>query len=339
MEQTKGIVMRTSKKITVIYTEKGDFFEIPTPKELPLVGQKIEVNLKPNSLSQFKNFALKYASAAAVLLLVLSISVFYLLYIPNMAVAAVALDINQGIELLINREGKVINAQNVNGASTILEGLSVKGMDVYQAVDLILENVHNKGTLNKTQNLVLARVVPLNSRGDQIIDTEKLRNTIRDELLRRNLYGIVVVGKADEEIQLEARKHGMTINSYLIYERSQQKGVDIQPDTLRNDVQKALNDAKISVPSLFPEENLEVIQNRQGNYSDSYSENAPSKTSPIDEHGQPSNVESNLSSGTASGSSRESGPSGSSSLLDQLPETNIQNQLGITSGINVPGSK
>lgn len=335
MEQTKGIVMRTLNKTTVIYTEKGDFFEIPTPKELPLVGQKIEVDFKPKSLSQFKNLAIKYATAAAVLLLVLSISAFYLLYLPNMAVASVALDINKGIELLINKEGKVIKVQNVNDGSTMLEGLSIKGMDVYHAIDLALENAQNKGTLNKTQNLVFARVVPLNSWGEQIIDTDKLRNTIRDELLRRNLSGIVVVGKADEEIQLEARKHGMTINSYLIYERSQQKGVDIQPDTLRNDLQKALNDAKISVPSLFPEENLEVKQNRQGNYSDSHSENAPSNTIPMDA----SNVESNLSSGTASGSSRESGSSGNSSLIDQVPETNIQNQLGITSGINVPGIK
>ncbi|MHB1404705.1 MAG: anti-sigma factor domain-containing protein [Desulfitobacteriaceae bacterium] len=335
MEQTKGIVMRTSNKTTVIYTEKGDFFEIPTPKELPLVGQTIEVNLKPKSLSQFKNFALKYATAAAVLLLALSISAFYLLYLPNMAVASVALDLNQGIELLINREGKVIKAQNVNGGSTMLEGLSVKGMDVYQAVDLILENAHNKGTLNQPQNLVLARVVPLNSRGEQIIDTEKLRNTIRDELLRSNLSGIVVVGKSDDEIQLEARKHGMTVNSYLIYERSQQQGVDIQPDTLRNDLQKALNDAKISIPSLFLEENLEVKQNRQGNYPDSQSENVPSKTGPLDA----SKVEPNLSPGTASGSSPESSPAGSSSLIDQLPGTNILNQSGLTSGIKVPGSK
>ncbi|WP_206809515.1 anti-sigma factor domain-containing protein [Paradesulfitobacterium ferrireducens] len=327
MEQTKGIVMRTSNKTTVIYTEKGDFYEIPTPKEVPLVGQTIEINLNSTSLSQLKTFALKYAAAAAVLLLALSISAFYLLYLPNKAVASVALDLNQGIELLVNREGKVIKAQNVNGASTLLEGLSVKGSDIYQAVDLILENAHNKGTLNQTQNLVLARVIPLSSRGDQMIDTESLRNTIRDELLRSNLSGNVVVGKADEATQLEARKHGMTVNSYLIYERSQQQGVEIQPDTLRNDLQKALNDAKISVPSLFPEENLEVKQN------------APIQTKPMDQHGQPSYLEPNLSPGSASGSSPESGPADSSSLIEQLPGTNILNQSGITSDIKVPGSK
>lgn len=327
MEQTKGIVMRTSNKTTVIYTEKGDFYEIPTPKEVPLVGQTIEINLNSTGFSQLKTFALKYAAAAAVLLLALSISAFYLLYLPNKAVASVALDLNQGIELLVNREGKVIKAQNVNGASTLLEGLSVKGSDIYQAVDLILENAHNKGTLNQTQNLVLARVIPLSSRGDQMIDTESLRNTIRDELLRSNLSGNVVVGKADEATQLEARKHGMTVNSYLIYERSQQQGVEIQPDTLRNDLQKALNDAKISVPSLFPEENLEVKQN------------APIQTNPMDQHGQPSYVEPNLSPGTATGSSPESGPADSSSLIEQLPGTNILNQSGITSDIKVPGSK
>jgi len=44
MEKTKGIVMRTSSKVTVIFTKKGDFLEIPTPKEPPVVGQTIEVD-------------------------------------------------------------------------------------------------------------------------------------------------------------------------------------------------------------------------------------------------------------------------------------------------------
>ena len=59
MEKTKGIVLRT-----------------------------------PRHSFLFHNSTLKYGALAAVLLLVLSISVFSLLFIPNMAVASVILDIN-----------------------------------------------------------------------------------------------------------------------------------------------------------------------------------------------------------------------------------------------------
>ncbi|WP_141694399.1 anti-sigma factor domain-containing protein, partial [Desulfosporosinus sp. BG] len=99
MEKTNGIVMRTSTKVTVIFTEKGDYIEIPTPKEPPLVGQTIEVEVKPQRIPWVHNSWLKYSTVVAVLLLVFSITTFYL-FIPNMAVASVALDINKGIELL-----------------------------------------------------------------------------------------------------------------------------------------------------------------------------------------------------------------------------------------------
>ena len=256
MEKTKGIVMRTSTKVTVIFTQKGDYIEIPTPKEPPLVGQMIEF-VKPQRLSLSHNSWLKYSTVAAVLLLVLSISTFYL-FIPNMAVASVALDINKGIELLINKDGKVINVRDVNGGSSIVEGLSVKGLDVYQAVNLIVDKAKNKGTLYETKNLVLVSVVPMNKWGNQLINTGKLRNAIRDEMIRRNQSGSVFVGQTNQKIQQEAKQRGMTINSYLIYARCIEKGITIQPDTLRNDVQKALSDANVNLSSLFPEESLEV---------------------------------------------------------------------------------
>ncbi|WP_298198451.1 anti-sigma factor domain-containing protein [Desulfosporosinus sp.] len=289
MEKTKGIVMRTSPKFTVIFTDKGDFLEISTPKEPPKVGQTIDVIIKPQRIPSFHNSWLKYSTTAAVLLFVF-ITAFYLLYIPNMAVASVALDINKGIELLVNNQGKVIKVRDINGASSLLEGISIKGLDVYQTVNLIVENANNKGMLNETQNLVLASVVPVNRWGNQMIDTEILRNTIRDEMIRRNLSGSVVVGQTNQKIQQEAQLQGMTVNSYLIYDRCEEKGITVQPDTLRNDVQKALVDANVSVSSLFPEESLEV---RAQNWKDNSADTKPEPNVQKDpEHNQPSDMES-----------------------------------------------
>ncbi|TGE37297.1 anti-sigma factor domain-containing protein [Desulfosporosinus fructosivorans] len=289
MEKTKGLVMRTSAKVTIILTAKGDYIEISTPKEPPLVGQTIEVALKPLGIPWFHNSWRKYSTVAAALLLVLSITAFYL-FIPNMAVASVALDINQGVELMINKDGKVINVRDVNGGSSIIEGLSIKGLDVYQAVNLIVEKAHNKEMLNETKNLVLASVVPLNKWGNQLIDTEKLRNAIRDDLILRNQSGSVFVGQTSQAIQQEARQLGMTVNSYQIYDRCKENGIIVQPETLRIDVQKALLDANVSISSLFPEEGLEVIaQNGMSNSNDTQHKPTDQKAS---EHIQPSDKDS-----------------------------------------------
>ena len=128
-----------------------------------------------------------------------------------------------------------------------------------------MENANNKGTLNKTENLILASVVPINRWGTKLIDTEKLRNSIRDEMTRRNIYGSVVVSQGNQEIQQQAKQLGMTVNSYLIYNRCAEKSIAVQPDSVRNDAQKALIDANVSAFSLFPEECYEVTaQNRKG---------------------------------------------------------------------------
>ena len=260
MEKTRGIVMRTSPKVTVIYTQKGDFLEIPTPKEPPVLGQTIEVNLNPRHLFSFHNSTLKYGAVAAILLMVLSISVFSLLFIPNRAVASVALDINhnKGVVLSLNKDGKVIKGPKVNDGLSVLTGINPQGLDVYQTVDLIIDNANHKGMLNETQNLVLLSVIPLNNREPQMIDLEKLRNTIHDAMTHRNLSGSVVVSQANQKIQLEALQQGMTVNGYLIYTRSQNKGIAVQADTLRQDVQKAMVDANVTVVSLFPEESFVV---------------------------------------------------------------------------------
>ena len=313
MKITKGLVMRTSPKVTAIFTELGDFLEIPTPKEPPVVGQTIEVNINPRRLFMFNNSILKYASVAAVLFLVLSIGVFNL-FIPNMAVASVALDINKGVELLINKDGKVIKVQDVNGGSIMVEGLSIKGLDVYQAVDLILQNANHKGTFNETHNLILASVIPANRWVTHIIDTEKLRNSIRDEMTRRNMSGSVVVSQSNEEMQQEAKQQGMTVNSYLIYDRCEEKGIAIQPDTLRNDAQKALVDAKVSVSTLFPEESFEVrAHDGKGNPSDSSdsTHSTDNKREPNLKHGPeyepPLNMESNTTENHSSTDSSKTG--------------------------------
>ena|GEM_PF-5407923 len=72
-----------------------------------------------------------------------------------------------------------------------------------------------------------------------MIHTGKLRNAIRDEMICRKQSVSVFVGQTDLKIQQAAKQQRMTINSYLIYNRCEEKGIAVQPDTLRNDVQKA----------------------------------------------------------------------------------------------------
>lgn len=259
MKKAKGVVMRISGNKTVIYTNEGDFLEIPTPKKKPLVGQAIEVDLAPRRTFS-KSSLLKYAVTAAALVLVLALGLFNPLFGPRVAVAAVELDINQGVELLVNKEGKIVKVHDTGQDSNkFIEGLELKGLDIYEAVQLILKNGGTKGVLGKEQNLVMVSVVPMDGRGAKVVDPKKLRGVVREEMLNQNIYGVVMVGQVNEETKRKAKSLGMTVNNYLVYERCRQDGLDIKADVFRGgDVQAALAKADVPLPKLFPEEYFEV---------------------------------------------------------------------------------
>ncbi|MCL4441660.1 MAG: anti-sigma factor domain-containing protein [Firmicutes bacterium] len=263
MRRVKGVVMRTSEGKTVVYTKEGDFLEIPTPADLPPVGQVIVVDM-PSQKPSIKLFLMKYAAVAAVLILVTLLGVVNPLFGPGAAVASVALDINYGIELLVNKEGKVIEARDVSGGSDYLvDGPGLKGRDIYNAVVLILDDAGKKGVLQKEkdENLVLVSVVPLSKEGVNVVDEARLRSVVREEMISKNIYGVLMVGQADEETKRRAENLGMSVNNYMVYERCQEDGLNVQAEAFSSgNIRKTLAGANVSLPGLFPDKSVEVRQ-------------------------------------------------------------------------------
>ncbi|WP_066639030.1 anti-sigma factor domain-containing protein [Desulfolucanica intricata] len=260
MKKAKGIVMRISGNQTVIVTAEGDFLEVPTPPEHPHVGQVIEVTLKPPKKSFYKHPILKYAATAAILILVLAIGLLNPLFGPGSAAAFVALDIQNGIELYVNTDGKVVEARPVSkGANNLLGRLELQDRDIYQAVELILHKAGTGDILSKDQNLILASVVPVNKRGLNVVNEEKLRDIIREVMLDQKVSGFVMVGNAGENVKQQAEKHSMTVNNYLVYERCRTGGLNIRAEGFRGgDIGKVLAGANTSLPDLFPEQCFKV---------------------------------------------------------------------------------
>ncbi|CDX00855.1 Anti-sigma factor N-terminus [Desulfitobacterium hafniense] len=275
MEKTKGIVMRTSKKVTAIYTEQGDFIEVPTPKEVPQVGDMIEVDIKRKRLPINSQSWLKYATSAAVLFLTLSLATFNLLALPNMAVASVSLDINKGIELLVNKDGEVIEIHDIDGGAYMYEGLSLADQDTYQAIKLIIDNAVKTGDLKESENLIFVRIVPLSKWFKTNLDDEQLKNSIQSEMTRLNISGNLVVGESSKEVLKEAQKHAMSLNDHIMYKRFQENRINMQPETIRNgDTQQVLSEANVNVTELFRGECTEVRSSMKSNRNEEHSKDA-----------------------------------------------------------------
>ncbi|MFZ5645462.1 MAG: anti-sigma factor domain-containing protein [Bacillota bacterium] len=268
MKKVKGVVMRSQGNKTVIYSNAGDFVEIPTPKVKPLVGQIIEVEIKDRK-PLFKHTLLKYASAAAVLILVIALGIFAPLTGSGTAVASISMDINHGIELLVDREARVIKSRDINkGTEYSLDGISLEGQDIYQAVELIIEDAGKKGLLGKDRNYVLLSVIPLDKNQLSVVDEEKLRSVVGSKMISKDMYGVVLVGKTDENAKRMAENMGMTVNEYMVYERCREDGLNVQAEAFKGDqLEKVLKDNNVTLPGLFPQQAVEVYPASQDTYN------------------------------------------------------------------------
>lgn len=260
MSSLKGVVMRVTGKNTVVYTEQGDFINIRTPVHLPAVGQVIDVPAQPRRF--FKSGAfLKYATIAATLFIVLTLGLIHPLVWPlGGAVASVELNINNGVRLQVDKAGKVTSVHStVPESNDPVEELPLKGLDVYQAVKLIVEDAGTKGNFGHEQSVVMVSVVPVDEDGADVVDPDKLRGVVHDEMLRQEATGMVMVDKSSREVGSKARELGMTVNSYLVYERCRQDGLEVQAEVFRGrNVNEAMVEANVSLNKLFPGQYVEV---------------------------------------------------------------------------------
>jgi len=259
VKKQKGVVMGLEGRNVVVYTNEGDFIRLPVPGKAPEIGDVIEVGGK------VKKPLTAYLAVAAALVLVAAISLFNPFFGSGAAAAYVALDINPSAELTVNRDGTVIKAKPLNGeAKALLTQAGVNGQDLNGAVESFIKEAVKLGYINKeSQNLVLASIVSLKD-GVTVVQEDQLRRVIIEQLTGLQVNGTVVISQGAREVRVQAEKAGLSINKYMVYDRSQKQGLDIPVETLRSgNVREVLAQANIPLKKLFPSECVEVRQENQ----------------------------------------------------------------------------
>lgn len=305
MNKAKGIVMKTSKKITILYTERGDYLEIKTPKATPVLGQVIEVNLPVRK--PLNQRYLRLGSIAAALLLALGLGALNIVSGANTAVAAVVVDINSSKELYVNRDAKVLKVIDVTqGTQTSPSDLQLQGKDIYTAVDLMIDQANTQGILKQNKNLVMTSIIPMDSR-KVVVDLAKLRDSISRHMLEKNISADLIVSKTDEATKKTAQSLGMSVNHHKVYKRLLERGLVVNSNgSSSNDTRHMLAEANTTINSLFPQESMTIAPDNR------IHQEAPNKLgTPMTGGHMPSN------------NSHKSGSSQSSpNMMNPLPSSN-----------------
>lgn len=261
MPKLQGIVMKTKKNVTTIYTEQGDFLQIPTPKTEFAIGETITIDLGRKTFrSSIRSPLWQIISAAAVLLMVLSLTLFNVFSAPQAAAASVELNYGQSIVLQVDKDAKVITVQNPRGHFISPVAKELKGMDIYQAVNHVLSDAQANHLMAENNNLVLASILPLTSGSTNIVTADKLRSSMRADMVKDNLFGDLMVADVDQEIQRKAAQLGLNINNYLIYSKLVQTNKSADPSTFSTEnISNILSKANVSVENLYPQESCQIM--------------------------------------------------------------------------------
>ncbi len=233
-----GIILKLDNDKALAMTDKLDFVTLKIKPGMEQ-GQKVIFNdydlYKPSIFSRLSNVAMPTSiiAAAAAVILIIFFSI-RLALIPQ-EYAYISLDINPSLELVIGKNENVIEAKAFNSeAQTVIDETNVQGLQVYDAVKIILDNSKEKGYLNSFNNLVLISA-SLNSKHKKDFgkdkSVEELLNSCKEIADSMGIDCRTI--SSTPESRSEAYEEGLSMGRYAVYNEAKSIGIDIDIEEVK----------------------------------------------------------------------------------------------------------
>ncbi|MEG6521924.1 anti-sigma-I factor RsgI family protein [Desulfotomaculum sp. 1211_IL3151] len=230
MAKVKAVVMahRNQYKNVLVYTEDGQYLTTRL-QPIPPVGSTVYVK-PPALIAKPKMLAV----AAAVFLILFTGLMPNFAPTPAASAAYVNLAWQPEIGLWVDEEGKVTQA-NLVGLPEEEENFAttLKGQDLYTALDQLLQYSREQGTLNNKQTLVIGTLVKTDEQKPPHLTEQQLQDFLYSQLAKQGYQGAVLVTSQPQEMLQAAEKAGMPLGKYTVYEKCRQQNQPVKLDLLK----------------------------------------------------------------------------------------------------------
>jgi len=227
----RGVILKTNKDYAIVATQESDLIRIKS-KDGMEIGQKIyffqEDIFLENPNQSIKSGLPKWISAVAAVLIMALITSIYVPYVTNSVYAVVSLDINPSVELMIDKNYKVIKAEAETEESAVVISGEIRGKFLNEAVVEVLTNAAKEGYSISGKNTVLISTAALKEKTEiekiekllsdgirEIVDTESNYNDIK----------VVYIPANNDDVK-QAEKLDISVGKYKLYELSN-KTIDV----------------------------------------------------------------------------------------------------------------
>lgn len=218
----KAVVVQKEKNKIYVMTEKGEFKCLKNLQNVDM-GETIELN---------ENFlALRHTAKILIAASLLLALIFTIINFKSPEVYAyVYIDINPSIEVLIDKNAKIISANPLNeDGKKILKNLSYKGLDITTFINQTVKESQKLGFLKEEDTIVITTV---NIKNSHVIN-EDIQKAIND-IKKTNAKIQIETLKSNEVQREEAKKEKTSPGRLILWEKAKNEGINIPKDKLNS---------------------------------------------------------------------------------------------------------
>lgn len=227
--EERGMVIKIKRKSCIVVTPDGEFKEVPLPSGgLSGIGPEITLK-KKRKLPYLRHFMV----AASMLLVFFLAGRFYSGYAPE-AAAYMTIDINPSIELAVSNDGKVVSGYGLNSdGRKIMSEVKVKGLDLPEAVELIIAQAITDQYLSPAGDNVILATITVEDGADTPVDLESVYGAIKGSMDSGGLDAEVIVKPVKPEVRREAEKNGISTGRFLLLQKSVENSLQVSVSELK----------------------------------------------------------------------------------------------------------
>lgn len=258
--------MKITDQFMVVMCDDGKFRNLPLPKQVPRVGERITV-----FLGKKKRFSLTWISSIAALFLLAITSVIWAQFQSAYA-QVVAIDINPSLELYVDSKGFVKEAHARNqDAARLLDHRPVNNLSVQEAIQQVMRQSIADGYINPSkENLVMVTVADI--KGDSEVDPNGIKTLLRETLEEKRMNGYFKVETAAEGLYQTSKEEGISLNKLILAQQAEQQGIKLDfksnpSESVLQVLQKAGVQTELFFVPVTGQPDLEINTNHQTDHN------------------------------------------------------------------------
>ncbi|SMB98857.1 Anti-sigma factor N-terminus [Thermanaeromonas toyohensis ToBE] len=234
----RGLVLEIRGKEAIVLTPQGEFRRVRVPQPFPSIGE--EIMLPPASSWTWARMKFA-ATAVALVFLAWGLSRIFSpgILARQQPAFYVAIDINPSLELVLNTQEKVMEANSLNtDGKVLLEGLNLRGQDVQDALRTLAKVALEKGYLRPgEEGFLLVSVVPGKETEEGIEAGDRLAGRlakVAEEVLRaERVEPVVKAGTFKVELRKQAARLGLSPGKYALFLKALEAGLPVTVEALK----------------------------------------------------------------------------------------------------------